>query len=119
MWPPVMDRANLPKHRDQMKHLLEGRSSRPRSTPATCMPQGLLVPLAGTIKMVRRDNAPTTSCSTCAQASPRAPTRAPKARAEARAGETKRRPVPLTSASVGAVMGSKQMYCSAGILPAS
>ena len=35
VWPPVMDRANLDKHRQQMKDLLEGRASQPRSTPGT------------------------------------------------------------------------------------
>ncbi len=76
VWPPVMDRANLPKHRDQMKHLLEGKIESAEINTGYVHAQGLLVPLAGTIKMVRRDDdSPTTSCSTCARASSKALTR--------------------------------------------
>ena len=58
VWPPVMDRANLPKHRDQMKHLLEGKIESAEINTGYVHAQGLLVPLAGTIKMVRRRQRP-------------------------------------------------------------
>ena len=64
-----MDRANLPKHRDQMKQLLEGKIESAEVNTGYVHAQGLLVPLAGTIKMVRRTTSRTTSCSTCARAS--------------------------------------------------
>ncbi len=53
VWPPVMDRANLTKHREQMKHLLEGKTETAEVKTGYVHAQGLLVPLEGHITLVR------------------------------------------------------------------
>ncbi len=58
VWPPVMDRANLPKHREQMKQLLEGKAESARFDTGYVHAQGLLVPLSGTISLVRKQGQP-------------------------------------------------------------
>jgi PAS domain S-box-containing protein len=58
LWPPVMDRANLPKHRQQMNHLLGGRISSAGFDTGYVHAQGLLVPLAGTITLVEQNGSP-------------------------------------------------------------
>jgi PAS domain S-box-containing protein len=42
VWPPVMDRANLPKHREQMELLLEGRVDSADFNTGYVHAQGLL-----------------------------------------------------------------------------
>ncbi|MDQ5833155.1 MAG: PAS domain S-box protein, partial [Actinomycetota bacterium] len=58
LWPPVMDGANLPKHREQMNHLLAARISSADFDTGYVHAQGLLVPLAGTITLVKREGNP-------------------------------------------------------------
>ncbi len=58
VWPPVMDRANLPKHRDQMKQLLDGGIDSASFDTSYVHAQGLLVPLAGSITLAKRDGSP-------------------------------------------------------------
>jgi PAS domain S-box-containing protein len=54
-WPPVMDRANLPKHREQMKLLLAGEMDSAEVNTGYVHAQGLLVPVIGTISLVRSE----------------------------------------------------------------
>jgi PAS domain S-box-containing protein len=54
-WPPVMDRANLPKHREQMKLLLAGEIDSAEVNTGYVHAQGLLVPVIGTISLVRSE----------------------------------------------------------------
>jgi len=57
-WPPVMDRANLPKHREQMEQLLAGQIDSADVNTGYVHAQGLLVPVAGQIKLVKEGDEP-------------------------------------------------------------
>jgi len=57
-WPPVMDRANLPKHREQIEQMLAGAIDSAEVNTGYVHAQGLLVPVAGTIKLVKEDGEP-------------------------------------------------------------
>ncbi|HEV3379191.1 MAG TPA: PAS domain S-box protein, partial [Thermoleophilaceae bacterium] len=57
-WPPVMDRANLGKHREQMKRLLAGEIDSADVNTGYVHAQGLLVPVIGTITLVKQDGEP-------------------------------------------------------------
>jgi PAS domain S-box-containing protein len=57
-WPPVMDRANLPKHREQMKRLLAGEIDSAEVNTGYVHAQGLLVPVIGTISLLSADGRP-------------------------------------------------------------
>jgi PAS domain S-box-containing protein len=52
-WPPVMDRDNLEKHREQMKQLLAGEIESGEVNTSYVHAQGLLVPVVGTISLVK------------------------------------------------------------------
>jgi PAS domain S-box-containing protein len=58
VWPPVMDRPNLPRHREQMEQLLQGRIDSAEFNTGYLHAQGLMVPLAGTITLVAEDGNP-------------------------------------------------------------
>jgi len=58
VWPPVMDRASLPKHRQQMELLLEGRIDSAHFNTGYVHAQGLLVPLTGSITLVEEGGKP-------------------------------------------------------------
>jgi PAS domain S-box-containing protein len=58
VWPPVMDRANLDKHRQQMKDLLEGRAESVEINTGYVHAQGLLVPIVGKLSLVREGDEP-------------------------------------------------------------
>jgi PAS domain S-box-containing protein len=58
VWPPVMDRPNLPKHREQMRDLLEGRIDSAAFNTGYVHAQGLLVPVVGTITLVEEGGSP-------------------------------------------------------------
>jgi PAS domain S-box-containing protein len=58
VWPPVMDRANLPKHRERMELLREGRIDSADFSTGYVHAQGLLVPLTGTITLVEEAGKP-------------------------------------------------------------
>ena len=58
IWPPVMDRANLDKHRQQMKDLLEGGVESADINTGYVHAQGLLVPIVGKLSLVREDGEP-------------------------------------------------------------
>ena len=53
VWPPVMDRANLDKHRQQLKDMLEGRLESVEINTGYVHAQGLLVPIVGRLSLVR------------------------------------------------------------------
>lgn len=57
-WPPVMDRANLPKHREQMRALLAGEQTSVEVNTGYVHAQGLLVPVVGTLSLRRTDGQP-------------------------------------------------------------
>ena len=57
-WPPVMDRANLPKHREQLQQLLKGLIDSAEVSTGYVHAQGLMVPVAGQIKLVKEDEQP-------------------------------------------------------------
>ncbi|MGH2742011.1 MAG: PAS domain S-box protein, partial [Thermoleophilaceae bacterium] len=57
-WPPVMDRANLAKHREQMKQLLAGEIDSAEVNTGYVHAQGLLVPVIGTITLVKSGDEP-------------------------------------------------------------
>jgi PAS domain S-box-containing protein len=57
-WPPVMDRANLPKHREQMKRMIAGEIESAEVNTGYVHAQGLLVPVIGTISLVKVDGEP-------------------------------------------------------------
>ncbi len=57
-WPPVMDRANLPKHREQMKRMIAGEIDSADVNTGYVHAQGLLVPVTGTISLVKVDGEP-------------------------------------------------------------
>jgi PAS domain S-box-containing protein len=58
IWPPVMDRANLDKHREQMKDLLAGKIDSAEIKTGYVHAQGLLVPVVGTLTLVRENGEP-------------------------------------------------------------
>jgi PAS domain S-box-containing protein len=58
IWPPVMDRANLDKHRQQMKDLLDGSSESAEINTGYVHAQGLLVPIVGKLSLVPEGDAP-------------------------------------------------------------
>ena len=58
VWPPVMDRPNLPKHREQIKDLLAGKIEVAEVNTAYVHAQGLLVPLEGRITLERENGEP-------------------------------------------------------------
>ena len=53
-----MDRANLDKHRQQMKDLLEGKVESVDINTGYVHAQGLLVPIKGTLELVREGDEP-------------------------------------------------------------
>ena len=55
VWPPVMDRSNLQKHRDQMKDMLAGTIDSAEVKTGYVHAQGLLVPVVGSITLVREN----------------------------------------------------------------
>lgn len=56
VWPPVTDHPNLAKHRGQVKQLLNGTIEAAEIDTAYRHAQGLLVPVAGTISLVRDED---------------------------------------------------------------
>jgi PAS domain S-box-containing protein len=58
VWPPVMDRANLDKHREQMKDMLAGKIESADIKTGYVHAQGLLVPVVGTLTLVRENGEP-------------------------------------------------------------
>jgi PAS domain S-box-containing protein len=58
VWPPVMDRGNLDKHRQQMKDMLAGKVESVDVKTGYVHAQGLLVPVVGTLKLVRENGEP-------------------------------------------------------------
>jgi PAS domain S-box-containing protein len=57
-WPPVTDRANLAKHREELQRMLAGEiESAPVST-GYVHAQGLLVPVVGRLALVRDGGEP-------------------------------------------------------------
>jgi PAS domain S-box-containing protein len=58
VWPPVMDRANLDKHRQQLKDMLEGRAESVEINTGYVHAQGLLVPIVGKLSLVRDGGEP-------------------------------------------------------------
>ena len=58
VWPPVMDRANLDKHREQMKDMLAGKFESADIKTGYVHAQGLLVPVVGTLTLVRENGEP-------------------------------------------------------------
>jgi len=57
-WPPVVDRANLSKHRDQMRQLVDGEIEAAEVSTGYVHAQGLMVPMNGTITLVKAVNEP-------------------------------------------------------------
>ncbi|HET8823370.1 MAG TPA: PAS domain S-box protein, partial [Thermoleophilaceae bacterium] len=58
VWPPVMDRANLDKHREQIKDMLAGTIESADVKTGYVHAQGLLVPIVGRITLVREGGEP-------------------------------------------------------------
>ena len=58
VWPPVMDRANLQTHRDQMKAMLAGTIESAEVKTGYVHAQGLLVPVVGSLTLVRENGEP-------------------------------------------------------------
>jgi PAS domain S-box-containing protein len=58
IWPPVMDRANLDKHRQQLKDMLEGSLESVEINTGYVHAQGLLVPIVGRLSLVREGGEP-------------------------------------------------------------
>ena len=58
VWPPVMDRANLDKHRQQLKEMLEGSQESFEINTGYVHAQGLLVPIVGKLSLVREGDEP-------------------------------------------------------------
>ena len=58
VWPPVMDRANLDKHRQQMKDMLAGTIESADIKTGYVHAQGLLVPVVGTLTLVHENGEP-------------------------------------------------------------
>jgi PAS domain S-box-containing protein len=57
-WPPVADRANLSKHREQLQRMLAGEIASARVNTGYVHAQGLLVPVVGQISLVRDSGQP-------------------------------------------------------------
>ncbi len=57
-WPPVADRANLAKHREQVQRMLAGEIESARVNTGYVHAQGLLVPVVGQISLVRESGQP-------------------------------------------------------------
>ena len=57
-WPPVADRANLAKHRDQLQRMLAGEIESASIDTAYVHAQGLLVPVVGQLSLVREGGQP-------------------------------------------------------------
>ena len=57
-WPPVADRANLSKHREQLQRMLAGEIESARVDTGYVHAQGLLVPVVGQLSLVREDGQP-------------------------------------------------------------
>jgi PAS domain S-box-containing protein len=57
-WPPVADRANLAKHREQVQRMLAGEIESARVNTGYVHAQGLLVPVVGEISLVRESGQP-------------------------------------------------------------
>ena len=57
-WPPVADRANLAKHREQIQRMLAGEIESARVDTGYVHAQGLLVPVVGQISLVRESGQP-------------------------------------------------------------
>ena len=53
-----MDRANIDKHREQMKDMLAGKMESVDIKTGYVHAQGLLVPVVGTLTLVREKNEP-------------------------------------------------------------
>ena len=53
IWPPVMDRANLDKHREQIKDMLAGTIESADVKTGYVHAQGLLVPVVGKLTRPR------------------------------------------------------------------
>jgi len=58
VWPPVMDRANLQKHREQIRAMLAGTVQSAEVKTGYVHAQGLLVPVVGRIELVRENGEP-------------------------------------------------------------
>jgi PAS domain S-box-containing protein len=58
VWPPVMDRPNLDKHRQQLKDMLEGSLESVEVNTGYVHAQGLLVPIVGRLTLVRENGEP-------------------------------------------------------------
>jgi PAS domain S-box-containing protein len=58
VWPPVMDRANLQKHREQMRAMLAGTIGSAEVKTGYVHAQGLLVPVVGSIELVQENGEP-------------------------------------------------------------
>jgi PAS domain S-box-containing protein len=54
-WPPLADRGQLKHHREQMRELQEGETDSVEVNTGYLHAQGLLVPVAGTLSLVRDD----------------------------------------------------------------
>ena len=109
-WPPVMDRANLTKHREQMDQMLSGEIDSADVNTGYVHAQGLLVPVAGEHQARqggrRAGSLPARGDRLSGQST--AWTRTLNSARKLPPGGTKLRPSPLTSAFTGAVIGSKQ-----------
>jgi PAS domain S-box-containing protein len=55
-WPPLADRGQLQHHREQMDQLVEGKVESVEVNTGYLHAQGLLVPVAGTLSLVRGDD---------------------------------------------------------------
>jgi PAS domain S-box-containing protein len=57
-WPPVADRANLEKHREQLQRILSGEIQSAHVDTGFVHAQGLLVPVVGELSLVREEGQP-------------------------------------------------------------
>jgi PAS domain S-box-containing protein len=57
-WPPVTDRANLEKHREQVRLMLAGETGSVEVDTGYVHAQGLLVPVVGSLVLVRESGEP-------------------------------------------------------------
>jgi PAS domain S-box-containing protein len=57
-WPPVADRSNLAKHREQLQRMLAGEIESARVDTGYVHAQGLLVPVVGRISLMREAGQP-------------------------------------------------------------
>jgi PAS domain S-box-containing protein len=58
VWPPVTDRPNLPKHREEMSRMVAGEIDSAEVNTGYVHAQGLLVPVVGRISLVRENDEP-------------------------------------------------------------